>query len=95
MRLVLPILMLVGVASCGPVNPELAAQRCEVRARAVMGPTGEVAFGVNNNTGAFTRAEIGISSDFLQGWDPTQVYDSCVLQMTGELPIRLPVLRAR
>lgn len=95
MRFVLPVLVLAGVASCGPVNPELAAQRCEARARAAMGPTGEVAFGVNSNTGAFTRAEIGVSSDFLQGRDPAQVYDACVLRMTGELPIRPPILRDR
>lgn len=95
MRFVLPVLMLAGIASCGPVNPELAAQRCEERARAAQGPTGEVAFGVNSNSGAFTNAKIGLSSDFLRGRDPAQVYDSCVLQLTGELPIRPPVLRTR
>lgn len=95
MRFVVPCLVLAGVAACGPVNPELAAQRCENRARAAMGPTGGVEFGVNNKSGAFTRAQIGVSSDFLQGRDPAQVYDACVLQMTGELPIRPPVLRTR
>lgn len=95
MRFLVAILMLAGVASCGPVNPELAAQQCETRARAAQGPTGEIAFGVNSNTGAFTNAKIGVSSDFLQGRDPAQVYDACVLQLTGELPIRPPVLRTR
>ncbi|MCO4846940.1 MAG: hypothetical protein KC448_03075 [Yoonia sp.] len=95
MRFVLSVLMFAGVASCNSVNPELAAQRCEARARAAMGPTGSVEFGVNSNSGGFSRAEIGISSDFLQGRDPAQVYDACVLQMTGELPIRPPNLRTR
>ena len=95
MRFVLPVLVLAAVASCGPVNPEIAAQRCEARARAAQGPTGAVEFGVNSKSGAFTRAEIGVSSDFLRSRDPAQVYDACVLQMTGELPIRPPVLRAR
>ena len=95
MRFVLPVLMLGGIASCGPVNPELAAQRCEERARAAQSPTGEIAFGVNSNSGAFTNAKIGVSSDFLQGRDPAQVYDACVLQLTGELPIRPLVLRTR
>ncbi len=81
------------LAACGPVNPELAAQRCEDRARAAQGPTGGLTVGVNSNTGGFARAEIGVSSDFLQGRDPNAVYASCVLRMTGEAPIRPPVLR--
>jgi hypothetical protein len=95
MRIAAAILMLGGVVSCGPVPPELAAQRCEARARAAQAPTGEVGFGVNNKSGAFTRAQIAVSSDFLRGRDPVQVYDACVLQLTGELPIRPPVLRVR
>ena len=95
MRFVLPVLMLGWVASCGLVDPALAAQRCEERARAAQSPTGEIAFGVNSNSGAFTNAKIGLSSDFLQGRDPAQVYDACVLQLTGELPIRPLVLRTR
>ena len=85
----------LAVAGCGPVNPELAAQRCEERARAAQGPTGGVTIGTNSRTGGFVAAEIGISSDFVQGVDPTVIYDRCVFEMTGALPIRPPVLRAR
>ena len=87
------MLVLGGLAACGPINPELAAQRCEERARAAQGPTGKVTLGVNSNSGGFARANLGISSDFIQGLDPEAVYDRCVLELTGELPIRRPVLR--
>jgi len=85
----------VVLSSCtAPViSSEVAATRCEARARAAQGPTGEVVFGVNNRTGASTSASIGISSDFMQGRDPNAVYDRCVLEMTGAGPIRRPVLR--
>lgn len=91
MRTVMSVLALFGAVSCGSVNPELAAQRCEARARAATGPTGEVKFGVNSNTGAYSRAQIGVSSDFLLGRDPVQVYENCVLRKTGKLPIRQPI----
>lgn len=86
----LPVLLL---AACGPINPEIAAQRCEARAQAAQGPTGSVTVGVNSDSGGFASAEVGISSDFVRGLDPVAVYDRCVLEMTGELPIRPPVLR--
>jgi hypothetical protein len=52
-----------------------------------------VTFGVNSNSGAFTEARIGVTSDFLAGTDPEALYDRCVLEMTGETAIRRPVLR--
>lgn len=95
MRVSCVFLMLAVLASCGPqvVDPVVAANRCEERARAAQAPTGAIRFGINNRTGATTSAKIGISSDFIQGLDPDQVYDRCVLEMTGAGPIRRPVLR--
>ncbi len=81
------------LAACGPMNPERAAERCEERARAAQGPTGSVTIGVNSKTGGFSRASVGVSSDFLRGRDPDAVYDECVFSLTGEMPIRRPVLR--
>lgn len=95
MRISWAVLILAGLASCGPqiVDPEVAAKRCEERARASQAPTGEITFRVNSRTGPTTSAKIGITSDFIQGLDPDQVYDRCVLEMTGAGPIRRPVLR--
>lgn len=83
------------LVSCGPVSPEIAAQRCEDRARATQGPEGGVTVGLNSNTGSFANARIGVSLDALRGTDPQAVYEACVLRMTDEVPIRPPMLRNR
>jgi hypothetical protein len=76
-----------------PISPENAADRCEERARGAQGPQAEVTLGVNSNTGGFASGSVGISSDFLRGFDPVAVYESCVQNLTGEPPIRPPQLR--
>ncbi len=81
------VLFLVLLAACGPVSPERAAKICEDRARAALGPTGNVGIGIGNN-GAGARVEIGVTSDFIRGRDPQIVYDECVRQKTGQGPIR-------
>ncbi|KPP84170.1 MAG: hypothetical protein HLUCCA08_01530 [Rhodobacteraceae bacterium HLUCCA08] len=75
-----------------PVDPERAAQRCEERARAAAGPTGEVRLGANSEDGPFAGVSIGISSDYLAGRDPMAVYEQCVYDLTGAAPIRPPRL---
>lgn len=87
------IVAVAALASCGaPVSPERAAERCEKRARAAQGPTGGITVGTNTKSGGFASAEIGVSTDFLDGRDPLQVYDACIIALTGEAPIRPPVL---
>ncbi len=92
MKRAAPILLLL-LAACGPMNPERAADRCEERARAAQGPTGSITIGANSNTGGYAGAEIGISSDYLRGADPMTVYERCVVNLTGQSPIRQPNLR--
>lgn len=76
------------LAACGPVSPERAADMCEDRARAATGPTGEVGVGINNKGRTSGSFEIGITSDYIQGRDPYEVYQSCVRQKSGQGPIR-------
>ncbi len=95
MRVLSIIAAAIFLVACGPLDPELAAQRCEDRARKAQAPIGKVTLGVNSNTGAFGRAQVGVTSDFLRGRDPQQVYDECVINLTGAMPIRPPVLRNR
>ncbi len=76
------------------MDPERAAQLCEERARAAQGPTGSVTIGASSDDGPFAGAEIGITSDYLQGRDPLDVYRDCVVDRTGALPIRPPRLRS-
>ena len=80
------------LAGCGPMSPERAADMCEERARAANGPTGEIGVGYSSNKGAVGSLEIGITSDYLRGRDPYDVYESCVRQKTGQGPIRPLVL---
>ncbi|PJI85337.1 hypothetical protein BC777_3338 [Yoonia maricola] len=82
------------VSACTPMTPERAADICEERAQAAQGPDVGVAVGANSNTGPFASAGISISLDALRGRDPVAVYDSCVLDLTGEAPIRPARLRA-
>ena len=80
------------LASCGPVSPERAADMCEERARAATGPTGEVGVGITSDGDARGHFEIGITSDYIRGRDPYEVYDSCVREKSGQGPIRPLVL---
>ena len=80
------------LVACGPISPERAADQCEDEARRAAGPTGEIGIGVNSSGNVTNRVEIGISSDFLLGKDPQQVYESCVRRKTGQAPIRPLVL---
>ncbi len=85
---------LVVLASCGPPTPEQAAQRCEERAQSAQGPDVGVTIGASSDGGPFASASIGVSGDFLRGRDPLEVYESCVIDLTGQPPIRPPRLRS-
>jgi len=91
MRHLLPVVLVL--AACGPVPPERAHEICEQRARAAQGPTGELRMGVNSLTGPSIGGEISVSSDFLAGLDPLQVYERCIFERTGAPATRQPDLR--
>jgi hypothetical protein len=79
----------LALSACGPVSVQQAESQCFERARLAAAPRGEVAFGVGSN-GPAANLEIGISSDFIAGRDPSAVYDTCVMQKSGQPP-RLPL----
>lgn len=89
------LVVLFALAACAPapINPERAAEICEEKARAAQGPTGRVTVGTNSRNGGFGGIELGLSSDFIAGRDPVEVYESCVFDRTGLAPIRPPRLR--
>lgn len=82
------VLAVIAIAGCAPVTPERAADRCEERARAAQGPEIGLTLGANSRSGTVAGGSIAISSDALRGLDPLAVYESCVMNLTGELPIR-------
>lgn len=79
-------------ASCGPIDPGLAADQCEERARQADGPFGELQVGTLRGRAAGSF-EVGITSDYLSGRDPFEVYDTCVRAKTGQGPVRPLILQ--
>ena len=90
MRILLASVLLL--AACGTITPERAAQQCEERAQAAMGPSGKVTVGANSQAGGFASASFTISSDYLAGRDPYEVYRTCYVEKIGQEPYRPPVL---
>ena len=86
-------LFCIVLSACTEMTPERAADRCEERARLAQGPEVGLRMGVSSEEGVFGGANITISTDAIQGKDPIAVYESCVLNLTGEPPIRPVRLR--
>ncbi|MDE0968968.1 MAG: hypothetical protein OSA51_06130 [Octadecabacter sp.] len=83
------------LTACTPmlVSPENVEEFCEEKARSARSPTGQASVGTNSRTGGFSRVEIGVSSDFIAGHDPVEVYEQCFFDLTGAFPTLPPVLR--
>lgn len=97
MRRLLVLIPAAGLlAACEPtpLSPERAAQVCEERARAAQGPTGAIEVGASSEDGPFGGVAVGLSGDFLAGRDPLAVYEQCVIERSGQPPIRPPRLRS-
>ncbi|WP_022702471.1 hypothetical protein [Pseudorhodobacter ferrugineus] len=86
-KLVAPFAVLLLSTACGPVSQAEAERQCFARAYNAAAPRGEVVVGVSNGK-PVGRLELGVSSDFLMGRDPSAVYDSCVFQKSGMPPSR-------
>ena len=80
------LLLLPLLAACGPVSLPQAERVCFERARLAQQPRGTVGLGVNSDGKVGGAFEVNVSSDFLQGRDPSAVYDQCVLQKSGQVP---------
>ncbi|MCV6591953.1 MAG: hypothetical protein OIF48_03305 [Silicimonas sp.] len=83
----------LGLSACaGMTSPEQAARICEERARNAAGPTGKASIRVNNRGETRAGLKLKVTSDFLKGRDPYQVYDECVRRKSGQGPIRPLIL---
>lgn len=78
---------LLALAACGPIPVGQAEDQCVQQARLAKAPRGEVGIGISSD-GPVANAEVTISSDFLLGRDPSAVYDACVVQKSGQMPVR-------
>lgn len=86
--LILVPLIFLPLAACGPTSVPQAERECFERARLAAAPRGEVGFGVGSDGSSGGNLSLSVSSDFLMGRDPSQVYDSCVYQKSGQPPNR-------
>jgi hypothetical protein len=82
----LPLMLLL--AACGPVSVQQAERECLPKARLAQQPRGEVGIGIDSNGRVGSNVEVTVTSDFLLGRDPNQVFETCVIQRSGELPSR-------
>lgn len=71
-----------------PISVEQAMAQCTQKARAAVKP--EVSVGVSIGVGHKVRTGVGIgiglSSDYLKGTDPYEVYETCVVAKSGVKP---------
>ena len=82
------VIALTACAKPGPISVERAMAQCTERARAAVKP--DVSVGVGIGIGRRVRTGVGIgidlSSDYLKGTPPEEVYETCVVAKSGEKP---------
>lgn len=86
----LPLILvaLSPLVACGPIPVDQAERACAEDARLAERPRGRVGLGIGSGGGAAGVLDLNVSSDFLLGRDPSQVYDSCVKSRSGQFPTR-------
>lgn len=88
------LLLLVtgGLSACGPVSVAQAERSCLRSAELASKPRGEVVIGaIGGGGGGFRpagRVELEISSDYIIGRDPSDVFSRCVIRKSGQIPTR-------
>ena len=82
------VLLVAGLAACGPETRAQAERNCFEQARLAERPRGEIALGASNRGGLWGGAGVTITSDYLLGRDPQQVWQNCVYRRSGEMPSR-------
>ena len=89
LRAALPILVaLPSLTACAPLPVDQAERLCVEQANQALRPRGKVALGVGTGGQPVGALDVTLSSDFLLGRDPAQVFDSCVKARSGQFPTR-------
>lgn len=79
-------LLLLVLAACGPVSRTQAERDCFARVQKMRPVSGELRLGANSQRGLVSELDLNLSVSSDMGRDPSQVYDSCVYQKSGQLP---------
>jgi len=86
--LIFTTVALLPLGACGPMPVDQAERLCVEQANQALRPRGEFAVGVGSGGRAVGALDMTLSSDFLLGRDPAQVYDQCVKARSGQFPTR-------
>ena len=96
-QLLVALIAVAPLTACGPVPLVQAEAECRTRADQAEAPSGSVGVTFSSDGSVETNLSVGVTSDFLKGRDPTEVYNQCVLARAGQPPLRpynaLPPLR--
>ena len=85
------LLLGTGVAACGPVPVAQAERSCLQDARDATRPRSELALGIGtdgDDVAAFGGLSVSVSSDYIMGRDPAEVFTRCVQRRSGQMPTR-------
>ena len=85
----LPLLAAVAlIAGCSsePVSVRQAMEMCKEPARKAGGPTGTVGLGFDSEGGVSSSLSIELTDDYLFGRDPDEVFEECVVKLSGSVP---------
>lgn len=83
-----PLLATLGLLSaCGPVPVQLAEEQCFPAAAQARNPLSGTKVGVGSE-GFTGELKLTVSSDYIQGRDPSALYDACVFRKSGQPPRR-------
>jgi hypothetical protein len=86
--LCLTLVALPPLAACAPIPLDQAERLCAKEAREAQRPRGKVGLGIGSGGKPASTLDVTISTDFLLGRDPAQVYDACVKARSGQFPSR-------
>lgn len=79
---------MLGLAACAPLPVDQAERICRDSARDALGPRTRAGFGVGSEGVRGGFIEVGISSDYVMGRDPSQIFQECVQRRSGQMPTR-------
>ena len=86
MRAQLALIALLPLIACGPVSVQQAEQHCAPRAHLAAKPQTSLGIRFNSDGTRQIGGSFGISTDFIAGRDPEQVFRDCVAQQSGQFP---------
>ncbi|MFT4013994.1 MAG: hypothetical protein QM682_11435 [Paracoccus sp. (in: a-proteobacteria)] len=81
-------LALPALVACAPLSVDQAERVCLDQARDATGPRTEMGMGIGSGGYRGGFVQVGLSSDYIMGRDPSKVFADCVQRRSGQKPTR-------